>query len=152
MIGASPEAVWAVLSNFHSVDGWAPRVRRVIAIGDATHGLGMARHCDVRGLGGVDEVVNVWEEGRRLGYSVTPVGPIGASQSLWKLDPAPEGSTLVTLRLSYDMRFGPLGALLHGLLVRRLLARNLRGALALLKRRVETGPALRRRPADAAAW
>jgi hypothetical protein len=103
----------------------------------------MARHCDIRGLGGVDEVVNCWEEGRRLGYSVTPVGPIGASQSLWKIEPADSHSTRVKLRLDYEMRFGPLGALLHALLVRRLLVRNLPGALALLKRRVETGRTVR---------
>jgi hypothetical protein len=48
------------------------------------------------------------------------------------------------------MRFGPLGALLHALLVQRLLERNLPGALALLERRVETGRTVRPRRADAA--
>lgn len=139
IIAAAPEAVWAVLSDFHHVDRWAPRVSRVVPVGESVGGLGMARRCDVRGLGRVDEVVNVWEAGRRLGYSVAPVGPIGPAQSLWALDPTADGVTRVILRLSYDMRFGALGKLLHGLLVGRLLSRGLSGALALLRRHVESG-------------
>lgn len=142
-IDAAADAVWEVLSDFHAVDTWAARVTRVRPLGEVPRGLGMARHCDIRRLGGVDEVVNVWEEGRRLGYSVTPVGPIGASQSLWEIEPLDPRSARVKLRLDYQMRFGPIGALLHALLVRRLLVRNLPGALALLKRRVETGRTVR---------
>ncbi len=138
VMGAPPDAVWAVLSDFHAVDRWAPRVKRVIPSGECTRGIGMGRHCDIRGLGGVDEVVNVWEENRRLGYRVTPVGPIGTSQSLWEIEAVGTGSAKVKLRLDYDMRLGPLGTLLHALLVRRLLEKNLPGALALLKRRVES--------------
>ena len=86
--------------------------------------------------------MNVWEDGRRLGYRVAPLGPIGASQSLWEIEPAGPNSARVTLRLDYDLRFGPLGALLHRVVVRRLLERNLPGALALLKRHVEARPRL----------
>ena len=150
MIEAAPLAVWEILSDFHAVDTWVPRVARVVPIGETKRGLGTARHCDVRGLGGLDEVVNVWEESRRLGYRVTPVGPIGRSQSLWEIEPVGPKSARVKLRLDYDMRLGPLGALLHAVLVRRLLERNLPGALALLKRRVETGRTVRPRRADAA--
>ncbi len=153
LIAASASAAWDVLSDFHGVDTWARPVTRVVALGPAARGVGAARRCDIRGLGAVDEVVTVWEEGRRLGYRVSPVGPIGRSESLWEIEPVGPLSTRVRLRLDYDMRFGPLGALLHALLVRRLLGRNLPGALAAPKRRVETGRVVRRpaagRPRDA---
>ncbi len=138
-IEVPPAAVWEVLSDFHRVGAWAPRVTRVVPIGPTRRGIGTARRCRIRGLGRVDEVVNVWEEGRRLGYHVTPLGPIGASQSLWEVESDDSGCARVALRLDYDMRFGPLGALAHVLAVRRLLERNLPGALALLRRHVLGG-------------
>jgi hypothetical protein len=143
VIGAAPGAVWEVLSDFHGVDTWAPIITRVVDIGPTARGVGAARHCDFRRLGGVDEVVAVWEEGRRLSYRVSPLGPIGASQSSWEIEPVGERSARVKLRFDYDMRFGPVGVLLDALAVHRLLARNLPGALAALKRRVETGRMVR---------
>ena len=134
LVEAEPAAVWSVLSDFHRVDRWAPRVKRVVPLGPAASGLGMARRCDIRGLGHVDEVVNVWEDGRRLGYRVTPVGPIGASQSLWELQPDGTDGTRVRLQLDYDVRFGAFGELLHVAVLRRLLERALPDALALLRR------------------
>lgn len=133
-VEAPPDAVWALLSDFHGVDRWAPLVVRVSELGDVAAGPGMARRCELRWLGRVDEVVNVWEPGARIGYRVTALGPVQASQSLWVLEPDDQGGTCVRLRLAYRMRFGILGRLLDALVVRRILARNLRGALALLRR------------------
>ncbi len=146
LIAAPAPAVWEVLSDFHGVDAWAPIITRVVDIGPTSSGVGAARHCQLRWLGGVDEVVVVWEEGRRLSYRVSPLGPIGASRRSWEIDPVCERSARVKLRFDYHLRFGPLGALLHALIVRRLLARNLPGALAALRRRVEMGPSVRPAP------
>lgn len=136
-IAAPASSVWEVLSDFYAVDRWAPLVWNVSVIGEAKPGLGAARHCDIRYLGGIDEVVTVWDEGRRLGYRVTPVGPIGTSESLWEIESIGEKTARVALRLDYAMRFGAVGGLLNALLVRRVLARNVPGALGLLRRRVE---------------
>lgn len=146
-IEAPANAVWAVLSDFHGVADWAPLVTRVLDTGPTPNGVGAARSCTLRGLGCVDEVVVLWEEGERLGYRVTPLGPIGVSTSLWTLAPVDASATLVTLRLDYDLRFAWFGRLLHTLVARRLLERSLPGALALLKRRVETGRSVRREAA-----
>ncbi len=155
VIDADPAAVWEVLSDFHRVDSWAPVITRVVDIGPTSRGVGAARRCQLRRLGVVDEVVVVWEEGRRLHYRVSPLGPIGDSQSSWEIDRVGERSARVELRFEYDMRFGPLGLLLETVAVRRLLTRNLPGALAALKRCVETrwtvsggasDPLVRRRP------
>jgi hypothetical protein len=43
-----------------------------------------------------------------------------------------------SLRLDYDMHLGPLRILPHALLVRRLLEKNLPGALTLLERKSES--------------
>ncbi len=137
VIDADPAAVWEVLSNFHGVDSWAPIITRVDDIGPTPRGVGAARRCQFRRLGVVDEVVVVWEEGRRLHYRVSPLGPIGDSQSCWEIHPVGERSARVVLRFDYAMRFGPLGVLLDTVAIRRLLTRNLPGALAALKRRVE---------------
>lgn len=136
LIEASPEVIWAVLSDFHRVDRWAPLVTRVRPLGTVPSGPGMGRRCQLRRLGRVDEVVNVWEPLERIGYRVTPLGPVDTSQSLWELESNGAGGTHVRLRLSYGMRFGIVGRLLDAFAVRRILARSLEGALALLRRHV----------------
>jgi uncharacterized protein YndB with AHSA1/START domain len=136
-IAASPAAVWADLGDFHGVANWA---RGVVAhpIGDRPNGLGAGRRCDIAGLGRVDEIVVEWQPPTRLAYSVTPVGPFGPGIAHWNVTPLGVDGARVTQRFVYAMRFGLLGALLHGLLVGRKLAQAQPGVLRQLRNKVES--------------
>ncbi len=135
-IAATPAAVWAVLSDFHGLEKWAPRVR-VTKLGDTRRGVGVGRRAVIPGLGTVDEVVIEWEPEKRLSYSVTPVSVFGPGTARWRLEAAGPHKTRVFERFEYDMRFGIVGALLHALVVRRKLAEAQPNMLKQFKKGVE---------------
>jgi ribosome-associated toxin RatA of RatAB toxin-antitoxin module len=142
-VNAPRARVWAVLSDFHNVDAWAERVRRVEAVGSVGHGLGAQRQVWVKGAGRLRETVVCFEEQRRFGYRVSPIGPIGEALSLWTVEPAGEDACDVTLQLQYRLRFGLIGRVLHDAIARRLIVARVAPVLAALKHYAETGRMLR---------
>lgn len=150
-IEAPAPEVWNVLADFSAVDIWAPQVTRSYAMGSRERGVGAQRHCDVQGLGGIDEIVTDWTEGRSLSYRVAPVGPLATSNSRWTVVDLVGGQSRLTVEFGYDLRFGLAGRLLHTLLMRRKLERSLPLGPAALKTRVETGKPIRPRRAEAGA-
>ncbi|MGH8453492.1 MAG: SRPBCC family protein [Nevskiales bacterium] len=139
-IAAPPAAVWEVLADFCGLDQWARGVTRCDPIGSVAQGVGAGRRIQIKGLGRVDEVVNLWEPERHLRYAASAVGPFGPGASSWRLEPVESAGarrTRVTLRFAYDMRFGALGRLLHALLVRDRIQSAESQTLERLKRHVE---------------
>ncbi len=138
--------VWAVLSDFHHVDAWAERVRRVEPVGDIKAGLGAGRRVVVKDAGRIEETITCWEEGRRIGYSVSPIGPIAQSLSLWTIEATDPTACKVSLQLKYKLRRGWINRVLHASIVRPRIAGRLTPILTALKHYVETGEKLRADP------
>ena len=151
VVNAPAAAVWDVLGDFPSVTTWAPSVVASYAIDGRERGPNAARHCDIKGFGGIDETITEWEEGRGFTYEVTPIGPIGRSHSTWTIEPIDQNRSRVRVRFTWVTRFGPIGALMNALMVRRKLSQGAADALAALKKRVETGVEIRPRSAVAEA-
>jgi hypothetical protein len=63
IIDASTAAVWGVLKEFGSVSDWAPAVSKSFYLDSQTSGVGAGRHCDIDGIGSIDEVVTDWRDG-----------------------------------------------------------------------------------------
>lgn len=150
-INAPAPDVWDVLADFSAVDTWAPQVSRSYALGHRDRGLGAGRHCDIQGFGGIDETVTDWSEGRSLSYRVTPLGPLGISNSRWTVVDLGNARSKLIVEFSYDVRFGVLGRLMHVLLMRSKLERAFPQGPQALKTRVETGKPIRPRRAEAGA-
>ena len=136
IINASTAAVWDVLKEFGSVSDWAPAVSKSYYLDSQTSGVGTGRHCDIDGLGSIDEVVTEWQEGVGFTYSVTPLGPLDKSKSSWRLTPVSDSKTRLEVVLSYDLRFGLLGKALHKLVMRRKLEQSLPDTLAAFRNRL----------------
>ncbi len=147
VINAPVPAVWDVLGDFPAVTTWAPSVVASYAIDGKERGPGAERHCDIKGFGGIDETVTEWEEGRGFTYEVTPIGPLGRSDSTWRIEPVDQNRSRVRVRFGWEMRFGPIGTLMNTLMVRRKLSQGATDALAALKKRVEPGVEIRPRSA-----
>ena len=151
IIDASSDAVWNVLKEFGSVSDWAPSVSKSYYLDSQTSGIGTGRHCDIDGIGSIDEVVTKWQEGVGFSYSVTPLGPLAKSASSWQLTPISDSKTKLQVVFSYNLRFGLVGKILHKLVMRRKLEQSLPDTLAAFKTRlatVESNPSL---PAATAA-
>ena len=138
-IAALKEKVWETLSDFGGVYKWAPNVLHSRCTTEATEGVGAERHCDIEGFGAVGERVTEWEEGRSIGITFTqapgPIKTLNGRASLRDVG----GDTVVAFTLNYQMKFGPVGALMDWLMVRRKMSGTAARSLAGLKHYVETG-------------
>lgn len=141
-ITAPARSAWAVLADFHHVDKWAERAQAVEPMGAVSSGLGAGRRVMVKGIGAIEETITHWEENRTVGYMVSPIGPIGRSLSLWTIKEEDSDACVATLQLRYNMRYGPIGAILHVALVRARIASHITPILNAFKYYVETGEKL----------
>lgn len=138
VIDAPVQKVWEVLADFGAVFRWAPSVTNSYSTSKNNSGPEASRHCDVAGFGGIEEYVTEWNEGRDFTYLFTGVGPISEGYSTWSVKPQ-DDKTLVHTELRYGLRWGPLGALMNALLMRRKLEQGLANGLEGLKHHVRTG-------------
>ncbi len=136
IIDASSDEVWGVLKEFGTVSEWAPTVTKSYYLDSQTYGVGTGRHCDIEGFGSIDEVVTEWQEGVGFTYSVTPLGPLDNVNSSWQLERIGDRKTKLQVILSYDLRFGILGKILHKLVMRRKLEQSLPDTLAAFEERL----------------
>ncbi|SFC71375.1 SRPBCC family protein [Pseudoalteromonas denitrificans] len=143
VINAPKQKVWQVMEDFGNVYTWAPGVTESHSIGSKESGMGAARHCKLDGFGTIDEYVTQWVEGTGFVYDVTPLGPLNKSFSCWWLTALENGSTELEVVLSYDIRYGLFGKVMHSLIMRKKLESSLPDALNALKNRVETGKLVR---------
>lgn len=121
----APERVWALLSDLEAVATYNPTVRLATVNGSQRSGVGAERSCDLVPKGRVVERVTHWEEGRAVGLEVAESDwPIHYMRWTTRVDSAAGGS-VITQRLEYSVKFGPLGWLLDQLMMRRKLRATL---------------------------
>jgi Polyketide cyclase / dehydrase and lipid transport len=136
---ASPEQLWRSLSDLTLVEKYNPTVKRARLNGGQTEGVGTIRACDLNPKGKVIERVTAWEQGKAVGLEIVESDwPISRMQWVTRIDPQGAGSIL-SQKLDYDMKFGPLGWLLNNLVMKRNIQKNVGAALMGLIRLTETG-------------
>ena len=138
VVDAPAEKVWEVLADFGGIHKWAPAITNSYSTSKYNGGPEASRHCDIAGFGSVEEDITDWIEGSEFKYRATAIGPIGESTSRWSVTPV-GGKSRVYGDLEFNVRFGPIGALMYALMMRRLLKKAMRNTVAGLKHHVETG-------------
>lgn len=141
VINAPVQRVWEVLADFGGVSRWAPSVTKSYSTSKNNGGPEASRHCDIAGFGSVEEDITEWNEGRDFTYVATGVGPISEGYSTWAVKPQGD-KTLVYTDLRYGVRFGPIGALMNVLIMRRKIEKSMVNALEGLKHHVKTGESI----------
>ena len=133
----SPERVWAVLADLEAVPHYNPTVRTAAVKGTRRTGVGAERVCDLLPKGRVVERVTHWEDGREVGLEVAESDwPIRFMHWVTRVEPKGAGS-LISQRLEYELKFGPLGWLLDRLVMRRKLTDTLDDVFARLAKHAE---------------
>ena len=132
--------VWAALADLERVQQFSPGVAKAYYTTDSKEGVGAGRHCDLQGPSGwVEERITEWNEEESLTIEIFDSNaPIKSAFGRFDLTPAGE-ETVVSFSFDYKMKFGPIGALLNVLIVRRLFEKANKTILAGLKSHVETG-------------
>jgi Polyketide cyclase / dehydrase and lipid transport len=122
-MAASTGSVWAMFADFPNLASHWSGLRATRAIGTQTIGVGARRHVDLKPIGGMDETVTVWEEGRRIDTENRPNRsvPFSRAESSLTLEPDNDG-TVATFDYRYVPRGGPIGRLTGPLIDRMLTA------------------------------
>ena len=132
-MSASSDAVWRLFADFPNLaDHWSG-LKATRAIGDRTRGLGARRHVELRPIGGMDETVIAWEDGRKIVTRNQPsaIVPFNQAEATLTLERENDGA-LVTFDYRYVPRGGPLGRV-TGPLIDRMLTANFSGMLAAIE-------------------
>ncbi len=139
-IDAAKDEVWEVLADLGTVSRWAPTITESAMIGDASEGVGAVRTCEHVKMGTLEETVVSWSEGEAYAYDVTAglPFPMKALRNNWSVDE--QGSrTKVTLHQEFSTKLGPLGSLMESMMLKRMMRKEMRLALAGLEYHIETG-------------
>jgi uncharacterized protein YndB with AHSA1/START domain len=139
-VEAPVDAVWRAVSDLLAVQLYNPMVASVRHLSELREGVGAARRCDLEPKGWIEERVWDWVPGRAIGLEVS-ASEWPLTFMKWRTELQDEGgTTLVSQKMSYRLKFGPLGVLVDALMMRRKLDRAVRDLFGNLKRYVEALP------------
>ena len=136
-INASKQAVWDVMADFGSAARWAPGMRQSSLKGEKRTGVGTHRVMRHAWGFNIEEIVTQWTKG--AGYSFKLVKapfPMRDVCETWVLE-QDDSEVVLTITVSYGMRFGLIGALLDAVLVHFVVAREMHMGICGLKHYVE---------------
>lgn len=137
-IKAPPERVWEVLARLEALHEYDPGIAKSTLRGEKRAGLGADRHCEIEAGGWFRERVTVWEPPRALELTLYECTlPVLRLRHHYTLRPE-HGGTRVDQIQEYALKYGPLGAILDALFVRRKWDAGVKAFFAGLKRYVET--------------
>ena len=138
-IDAPVDKVWAVLADLEAVGAYNPLVASVKLVGESRSGVNAVRLCQFKPKGFSEERVTDWKPGELLGIEVVRIS-FPMAYCRWKTRLAADGDgTRVSQELEYAVKFGLLGALMNGLLMKRKYDAVLASIFRGLKHHVEKG-------------
>lgn len=143
-IKAPANELWKVLIDLDSLSQWVPvdvNPEPASQNNEPTPGV---RYFDADPFHNAEDRTTGWEEGQRYGYEVKNVGPIKSAYNRFSLAPVGEmgEETVLTQTLDFQMKFGPVGALMDTLVFRPQFRKQMEQSLAALKEYVERNEAV----------
>jgi ligand-binding SRPBCC domain-containing protein len=138
-IDSPREKVWSVLASLDALDRYDPGVKKSTVVSWKADGLGAARQCDLTPGGWFKEKVTEWRPLETLAFELFECAlPVRRLRHRYTLTPD-AGGTIVSQRMEYELKFGPLGKLMDAMMVRKKWNAGIKGFFVGLKRYVETG-------------
>lgn len=139
VIEGSASRVWNALSKLDALHDYDPGVESVSMLEGVRTGIGAGRRCVLREGGWFEERITEWDGHHVLAFElVACVLPVRSLRHRYVLtDDGPR--TRVEQTMDYRLKYGPLGAALDALFVRRKWDAGIKAFLVGLKKHVE-GP------------
>jgi hypothetical protein len=105
---------------------------------ESTTGLGARRYCDLGGENYLNEEVVTWGENKALTMRITGTNlPFAAADIRFTIQTDDDRTVVLQVSPEYRLKYGPLGALLDGMFVRRTYRKGMESLLRGLKEHVE---------------
>ena len=147
-IDAPRSRVWEAIEDIGRIAQFSPTIKASHLIGESSGGVGARRFCRHALMGGIEEEVVAWQEGRLQKLVVTKGVPAPARNvaGTYELADTRDGTTRLTLTIEFELGWGPIGRMMKPLMS-LMLRRDLRLTLAGLKHWVEVGEPVPRRAA-----
>jgi uncharacterized protein YndB with AHSA1/START domain len=141
-IEAPPERVWQALSKLDALHEYDPGIAKsAMCTEKKDAGVGADRQCYIKAGGWFRERVTVWEPEKALVFTLCDCTlPVKWLRHHYTLRPE-NGGTRVDQTQEYTLKYGPLGAVLDALVVRRKWDAGVKSFFAGLKEYVEAGRA-----------
>jgi uncharacterized protein YndB with AHSA1/START domain len=137
-IDASPDRVWAALSRLDALHEYDPGIAKSVLRTEQREGVGADRQCDIKAGGWFRERVTAWQPGRELELTLYACTlPVRRLRHHYTLT-AEAGGTRIDQVQEYALKYGPLGAILDALVVKRKWDAGVKSFFAGLKRYIES--------------
>ncbi len=141
-VDAPIDDVWEALADFGNVANYSPGVVSSHITSDDVTGLGATRHCSLALFGAsVEERIVGWREQELLEidiYETNRFPIVTNAGATFILESAGDG-TVLDGAIHYDLKYGPVGSLMHSMSIQKQTDRSWRLFLAGIKQHVETG-------------
>jgi uncharacterized membrane protein len=141
-IKAPADKLWKVLIDLESLSQWAPDDVSPDAL-ESDENTATALYYDPDLFHNAEDRAIAWEESHHYAYEVKNIGPIRSAYNRFALTPVGEGGeeTLLTQTLDFQMKLGPIGALMDTLVFRPQFRKQMEQSLSALKEYIErSGP------------
>ena len=140
-IDAPRSKVWEVVADLSQIQNYSAGVAKSFYTSENREGVGASRHCDLKPFGAVEEAILEWKDGESYKIAIVPgkgAPPIKNAYGRFTIHDAGE-TARVEFELGWDMKFGPVGAIMNAMMVKSQFKKALSGTLAGLKHFCETG-------------
>ena len=142
-IALSPETCWEKLRDLRRARHYVSGLSDCEITTELEEGVGASRVVTHRRFGAMDETVVDWDEGKgftvRLHKGEKPAAPFREARFRYELMPATGGGCVIHTEMTYEMAYGVLGRILDGLIMKRILQRQVRDTALRLAEYYQTG-------------
>ncbi len=119
-INANKKDIWAKLADFGNIGDWSSGVVSSNWESDTRHGVGMERHCDLgKGKFLKERVIKCTNQSEMVIDFFDHNMPLKSGQATFSLGKKEKQGVPVTFSVDYQLKFGPVGALLDKVMVRK---------------------------------
>ena len=140
VIDAPLEQVWNVVKDFGGVHRFHPKVETSPLLSQNNEGLGAARVCNFYDGTSVKEEVVEYREGELLRVKLSDFSmPLQRAEAVISVRALGPDRTEVEFGMEYEMKFGPLGAVMNGIMLRPMMGKMFTQVLEGLDHHVVTG-------------
>ena len=140
-INASKQQVWGIIADFGGVVNYNPNISNSYSTSENNEGVGATRHCDLLPMGSVEERVFDWKEGEEYSLEIIEgkkIAPFKFAKARIILE-GDGDQTVATVFFDYQLKYGPIGALMNGLFIKSQFNKALQSLIEGLTFYAETG-------------